>query len=233
MQTNGTWLALAAAGAIAAAGAAGQAMGSRAETPRLRSGYAFRSSQRNPREPSTVVVGEDHQGAKFVGTATIDGHQHAAFKVPGKSRYYFQIWFPSEGSSAQGQSPKPGARSPESDPMALLQPHVSGIQRALSSKTRISRWTTDGAHPSMTLHGNGAAVSFTGTDETAGGGRGPWSVVVIVIGEKIHVEVTAPQAQYPGYKPGQTVARGSVRALENFADLLEGVREPLSLILRS
>jgi hypothetical protein len=60
-------------------------------SPTLQSGYAFQSSRRYPREPETVVVDAEQDGAAFVGYAPIDGTKHAAFKVPNANRYYFQV----------------------------------------------------------------------------------------------------------------------------------------------
>jgi len=114
----------------------------------------------------------------------------------------------------------------------LLTPRVDDIQRALSTKTRIRKWNSGGAHPTTVAHGNGAAVSFNGTDETAGGGRGVWSVQVVLIGENLDIEVTAPRQEYPGFGSGKLVARGRVQDLSNFGHLLDEAREPLSMIMR-
>lgn len=64
------------------------------ETPILRSGYADTSSRRHPREPETVIVGDDEvRQSRFVGYAYISNYPNgraAAFKVRGKKRYFFQ-----------------------------------------------------------------------------------------------------------------------------------------------
>lgn len=55
-------------------------------------GYAFGSSQRRPKEPDQVMLSSaTAKIARYVGTAMIDGYSHAAFKVPGKARYYFVL----------------------------------------------------------------------------------------------------------------------------------------------
>jgi hypothetical protein len=58
---------------------------------KLQSGTAFRSSRRFPRAPEIADVDElDLHAASFRGFHTIDDFEHAAFKVRGAKRYYFQ-----------------------------------------------------------------------------------------------------------------------------------------------
>lgn len=58
------------------------------------SGYAFRISRRYPRDPATIIVGDDDCAtAKFVGHCRIDDRSHRAFRctVDGKRCYIFQV----------------------------------------------------------------------------------------------------------------------------------------------
>lgn len=59
----------------------------------LKSGYAYRSTKRRPKEPETViVVAFQLTNYRFVGTARIDGSIMNCFRSQsGKPHYLFQI----------------------------------------------------------------------------------------------------------------------------------------------
>lgn len=57
-------------------------------------GYAYASTMRHPANPDTVILSEsDCEECQFVGFATIDGAQCAAFRivVDGKRCFVFQV----------------------------------------------------------------------------------------------------------------------------------------------
>lgn len=57
--------------------------------PALAPGYAHKSTRRHPADPATVMLSDAScQGARFVGSAVIDGTECNAFRV-GRV-YYFQ-----------------------------------------------------------------------------------------------------------------------------------------------
>ncbi len=66
-------------------------MADQSALPKLLPGYAEKSSRRWPKEPETVVLGDEEiANAKFVGCARIDGrHGWLCFRL-GRT-YYFQI----------------------------------------------------------------------------------------------------------------------------------------------
>ncbi len=59
---------------------------------KLMPGYAETSTHRRPKEPTTVIVGQDEVNrARCVGSAYINGScAWLAFKMPKQRRYYFQ-----------------------------------------------------------------------------------------------------------------------------------------------
>lgn len=63
------------------------------ESVKLKSGYAYRSTKRHPRDPDTVIVGESElSNYRFVGYARIDGSTMNCFRAQsGRSGYLFQL----------------------------------------------------------------------------------------------------------------------------------------------
>lgn len=59
----------------------------------LKSGYAYRSTKRHPKEPETVVVVDSElSNYRFVGYARIDGSTMNCFRSQsGKPHYLFQL----------------------------------------------------------------------------------------------------------------------------------------------
>jgi hypothetical protein len=66
--------------------------------PKLEYGYFYRSSRRHPRRPEHGLISPDAPGTtvKYVGKATIEGREYAAFRVreAGQRAFYaFQLHF--------------------------------------------------------------------------------------------------------------------------------------------
>lgn len=60
---------------------------------KMRPGYAETASRKNPREPLLTIVGESEiAAAKYIGKTVHDGDQWHTWKIPGKKRYYFQVY---------------------------------------------------------------------------------------------------------------------------------------------
>ncbi len=64
-------------------------------TYKMLPGYAETSTRRNPREPETVIVGEDEcSRARCLGDAYLPNAYPESgwlcFKIPGERRYFFQ-----------------------------------------------------------------------------------------------------------------------------------------------
>lgn len=62
---------------------------------KLLPGYALTSTKKHPKEPDTVIVGEDEcSQARCVGACYLTNETHSlqwvGFKIPSKNRYYFQ-----------------------------------------------------------------------------------------------------------------------------------------------
>lgn len=55
-------------------------------------GYAFRAVRRHPKEPETVVIGQDDiEKLSWVGYAVIDGTRCLAWRNAKENKYYFQV----------------------------------------------------------------------------------------------------------------------------------------------
>lgn len=60
--------------------------------PKLAPGYAERSARKHPKDPETVVVGDaESKAVRYIGTQWREGKTWNVWKVPNKSRYYFQL----------------------------------------------------------------------------------------------------------------------------------------------